>query len=77
MDVYKWYRAERRLYERYVPVLPQLIKGAIRILWGLSLINARSVKELCSVTGHLAWSSTSMPSSATTATSVRTSLSAG
>lgn len=34
MDVYKWYRAERRLYERHVPVLPQLIKGAIRILRG-------------------------------------------
>lgn len=25
---------ERRLYERHVPVLPQLIKGAIRVLWG-------------------------------------------
>lgn len=34
MDVYKWYQAERRLYERHVPVLPKLIKGAIRILWG-------------------------------------------
>lgn len=32
MDAYRWYRAGRRLYERHVPVLPQLIKGAIRIL---------------------------------------------
>lgn len=34
MDVYKWYAASRKLHLKHVPVLPQLIKGAIRVLWG-------------------------------------------
>lgn len=34
MDVYKWYQAERRLFLHHIPVLPQLIKAGIRILWG-------------------------------------------
>ena len=34
MNVYKWYKAERKLYLHHIPLLPMLIKGAIRILWG-------------------------------------------
>lgn len=34
MDVYKWYSASRWLYVHHVPVLPMLVKAAIRILWG-------------------------------------------
>jgi len=34
MDVYKWYKIERVLYLHHIPVLPQIIKGFIRILWG-------------------------------------------
>ncbi len=34
MDVYKWYKISRKLYIAHVPVIPMLIKGAIRILWG-------------------------------------------
>jgi len=34
MDVYKWYKIERWLYIHHVPILPQLIKGSIRVLWG-------------------------------------------
>ncbi len=34
MDIYKWYKAERWLYLHHVPVLPMIIKAAIRILWG-------------------------------------------
>ena len=34
MELYGWYRAERKLYLRKVPVLPQVIKGLIRVLWG-------------------------------------------
>lgn len=33
MELYTWYRAERGLYLKGVPVIPQLIKGLIRILW--------------------------------------------
>ena len=34
MDVYKWYKAERKLYLHHIPLVPILIKGAIRVLWG-------------------------------------------
>lgn len=34
MDVYKWYAASRWLYLHHVPVLPMVIKAAIRITWG-------------------------------------------
>lgn len=34
MDVYKWYKAERWLYLHHIPILPMVIKGSIRILWG-------------------------------------------
>lgn len=34
MNVYKWYKVERKLYLHHIPLLPMLIKGAIRILWG-------------------------------------------
>lgn len=34
MNIYKWYRASRVLYLHHVPLLPLLIKGSIRILWG-------------------------------------------
>lgn len=34
MNIYRWYQAERFLYLHHVPILPLLIKGAIRILWG-------------------------------------------
>ena len=34
MNVYSWYKASRVLYLHHIPVLPMLIKGAIRILWG-------------------------------------------
>lgn len=34
MNVYKWYKASRFCYEHKIPIIPQLIKGAIRIVWG-------------------------------------------
>lgn len=34
MNVYKWYKVERELYLHHIPLLPMLIKSAIRILWG-------------------------------------------
>ena len=34
MDLYKWYKAERRLYLHHIPLLPMLIKTSIRIIWG-------------------------------------------
>lgn len=34
MNVYRWYKAGRWLYLHHVPLLPMIIKGAIRILWG-------------------------------------------
>ena len=34
MNVYKWYKVERKLYFHHIPLLPMLIKGAIRVLWG-------------------------------------------
>lgn len=34
MNVYKWYQVERKLYLRHIPLLPKLVKSAIRILWG-------------------------------------------
>ena len=34
MDIYKWYKAERWLYLHHIPILPQIIKASIRILWG-------------------------------------------
>lgn len=34
MNVYKWYKVERKLYLHRIPLLPMLIKGAIRVLWG-------------------------------------------
>lgn len=34
MDVYKWYSASRWLYIHRIPLLPQLVKAAIRIVWG-------------------------------------------
>lgn len=33
MNVYKWYKAERWLYLHHIPLLPGIIKIAIRILW--------------------------------------------
>jgi serine O-acetyltransferase len=35
MNVYPWYGASRWLYERKVPVLPDVIKGAIRVVGGV------------------------------------------
>lgn len=34
MELYKWYKAERFLYLHKIPIVPDIIKGAIRILWG-------------------------------------------
>lgn len=34
MNVYKWYKVGRKLYLHHIPLLPMLIKGAIRVLWG-------------------------------------------
>lgn len=34
MNVYKWYKVERTLYLHHIPLLPMVIKTAIRILWG-------------------------------------------
>lgn len=34
MNIYKWYKLERSLYLKRIPILPQLIKIAIRVLWG-------------------------------------------
>ncbi len=34
MDVYKWYKLSRVLYLHHVPILPMIIKGIIRVIWG-------------------------------------------
>lgn len=34
MELYKWYKAERYLFLHKIPIVPDIIKGAIRILWG-------------------------------------------
>lgn len=34
MNIYKWYKLSRKLYLSHVPLLPGLIKTAIRIVWG-------------------------------------------
>lgn len=34
MNIYKWYKLERRMYLCHIPIVPMVIKGAIRILWG-------------------------------------------
>ena len=34
MDLYGWYAFERKMYLHHVPVLPHLVKGVIRVLWG-------------------------------------------
>lgn len=34
MDVYKWYKASRIIYLHHIPIIPMLIKGAIRVFWG-------------------------------------------
>ena len=34
MDVYKWYSASRWFFLHHVPVLPGVIKAAIRVFWG-------------------------------------------
>ena len=34
MDISKWYRLERKLYLKHIPLVPKIIKGLIRILWG-------------------------------------------
>ena len=34
MNIYKWYKVERKLYLHHVPLIPMVIKGAIRMLWG-------------------------------------------
>lgn len=34
MNVFKWYSASRWLYLHRVPLLPMIIKAAIRIFWG-------------------------------------------
>ena len=34
MEVYNWYKASRRLYLHHIPILPGVIKAAIRIVWG-------------------------------------------
>lgn len=41
MDVYKWYKAERKLYLHHIPLVPILIKGAIRVLWGGNSVSGR------------------------------------
>lgn len=38
MNVYKWYKVERKLYLHHIPLLPMLIKGAIRVLCGGGVI---------------------------------------
>lgn len=40
MNIYKWYKAERFLYLHHIPILPMIIKGLIRILWGVILYQA-------------------------------------
>lgn len=35
MNVYKWYKVSRKLYLHHIPIIPMLIKGAIRILGGV------------------------------------------
>lgn len=34
MNIYKWYKVERTLYLHHIPILPDLIKGLIRVIWG-------------------------------------------
>lgn len=34
MDIYKWYMVARMCYLRRIPLVPQIIKAAIRVLWG-------------------------------------------
>lgn len=34
MEIEKWYRAARWLYLHHIPILPGIIKGSIRIIWG-------------------------------------------
>lgn len=34
MNIYKWYKIERILYLHHIPLLPGLIKGMIRVLFG-------------------------------------------
>lgn len=34
MNVYNWYKISRWMYKHHVPLLPMIIKGIIRILWG-------------------------------------------
>ncbi|MBQ8317533.1 MAG: serine acetyltransferase [Lachnospiraceae bacterium] len=33
MNIYNWYRVERWLWLHHIPILPQIIKVAIRIIW--------------------------------------------
>lgn len=33
MNIYKWYKVERFLYIHHIPLLPQIIKFLIRVLW--------------------------------------------
>lgn len=33
MNVYKWYKVSRLMYLHHIPILPQMIKGLIRVLW--------------------------------------------
>lgn len=35
MDIYKWYKTERWLYLHHIPIIPMIIKGSIRVLWGV------------------------------------------
>lgn len=34
MNLYKWYKLEHTLYLHHIPILPDLIKGLIRVIWG-------------------------------------------
>ena len=60
MDVYKWYSASRWLFLHHVPVLPGVIKAAIRVFWGgLFHTRLRLEKEQFLDTKPLVWLSTS------------------
>lgn len=34
MNIYRWYKVSRVLYLHHIPILPQIIKGAIRAFGG-------------------------------------------
>lgn len=58
MELYGWYSVSRRLYLRHVPIVPGIIKAAIRIIFfggGSFPIKLKSEKERASVTKHWDW----------------------